>query len=99
MNQKLCQCALLAAVFMMPLSARAHERIYTASLSGPNESPANASPGTGSVIITIDLDLFTMRVEASFSGLQGTVTAAHIHAATATPFSGTAGVATQTPSF
>ncbi len=52
---------------MLPLAvARAHDRIYTASLSGPEESPANASPGTGYVTVTIDLDLFTMRVEASF---------------------------------
>lgn len=40
-----------------------------------------------------------MRVTASFSGLLGNATAAHIHAATATPRSGTAGVATQVPSF
>jgi hypothetical protein len=38
-------------------------------------------------------------VQVDFAGLQGTTTAAHIHAATAQPFAGTAGVATQTPSF
>jgi hypothetical protein len=40
-----------------------------------------------------------MRVQSSFSGLSGTTTASHIHAFTPAPFSGTAGVATQTPSF
>jgi hypothetical protein len=34
-----------------------------------------------------------------FSGLTGTSTASHIHAATALPDTGTAGVATETPSF
>ncbi|MFL6531530.1 MAG: CHRD domain-containing protein [Chthoniobacterales bacterium] len=66
---------------------------------GPNENPANDSTGTGFVRITLDFDLFTMRVEAEFANLVGMTTAAHIHAATATPLSGNAGVATQTPSF
>jgi hypothetical protein len=35
----------------------------------------------------------------TFSGLLGTTTAAHIHAPTATPGTGTAGVATTTPYF
>ncbi len=90
---------LLAATTIGPRTATAHELEYGAFLSGPNESPPNASPGTGSVRITIDLDLFTLRVEADFDNLQGATTAAHIHAATAVPFAGTAGVATQTPSF
>lgn len=34
-----------------------------------------------------------------FSGLTGNTTASHIHAATASPGAGTAGVATQTPTF
>jgi hypothetical protein len=40
-----------------------------------------------------------MRVEVTFSGLLGTTTASHIHAATATPGMGTAMVATTTPTF
>jgi len=40
-----------------------------------------------------------MRVVVSFSGLTGTTTASHIHAATTVPGTGTAGVATQTPTF
>ena len=72
---------------------------YTATLSGPNEAPPNASPGTGTSLVTYDDVAHTLRVEASFSGLIGTTTAAHIHAPTAVPFTGTIGVATQTPSF
>lgn len=78
-------------------SAGAHEAKYSAVLDGPTEP--TASPGLGSALVTIDTDLFTMRVEASFSGLEGTTTAAHIHSATAVPFAGTAGVATVVPTF
>ncbi|MBK9928620.1 MAG: CHRD domain-containing protein [Saprospiraceae bacterium] len=70
-----------------------------ASLSGPNESPANASPGFGKAIVTVNTIANTMRVQISFSDLTGTTTAAHIHAATAIAFSGNAGVATTLPSF
>ena len=72
---------------------------YTANLSGPNESPANASPGTGFAQVDIDTSLHTMRVQVTFSGLTGTTTASHIHAATAVALTGTAGVATTTPTF
>jgi hypothetical protein len=72
---------------------------YVAELSGPAEDPPNASPGTGTAIVTIDVDAHTMRVQVTFSGLLFPTTASHIHAATATANAGTAGVATQTPSF
>lgn len=73
--------------------------VYNANLSGPAEAPPNASPGTGTGTVTIDTALNTMRVQTTFSGLIGNVTAAHIHASTAIPFTGTAGAATQTPTF
>ena len=73
--------------------------IFTTTLSGPNESPANASPGTGTATVTWDTTAHTMRVQTVFSGLTGTTTASHIHAATITPGTGTAGVATTTPTF
>ena len=72
--------------------------VYEGTLSGLNESPPNASPGTGWGRVTIDTGATTMRVEASFSGMIGTTTASHIHArADSTTPNG--GVATQTPSF
>ena len=72
---------------------------YAAVLSGPNESPPNASPGFGTVAVDIDTIANTMRVRSSFTALTGTTTASHIHAATASPGTGTAGVATTTPTF
>ena len=90
--------SLVAAAVMLQPRAEAHEEIYSAVLSGANVSPPNGSPGTGFVTFTWDLDLFTLRIQADFTNLQGTVTAAHIHAATLMPFTGTAGIATQLPS-
>jgi hypothetical protein len=72
---------------------------YEAVLSGPNESPANASPGTGLAFVNYDNVAHTLQIEVTFSGLTGTTTASHIHAATASPGTGTAGVATTTPYF
>lgn len=88
---------LLAAVLAAP--ALAHTTVYRATLTGAAEAPSNSSPGIGEAILEIDNDNFTMRVQASFSGLQGTVTAAHIHCCTLTPETGTAGVASVTPTF
>jgi hypothetical protein len=72
---------------------------YTASLSGANESPVNASPGTGVANVDVDTVANTMRVRVTFSGLLGTTTASHVHAATTVAGTGTAGVATTTPTF
>lgn len=72
---------------------------YTANLSGPNESPPNASPATGVAYVDVDATAHTMRVQVTFSGLQGTTTASHIHTPTAVALTGTAGVATTTPYF
>jgi len=73
--------------------------VYTAVLTGPNESPANASPATGFATVTFDLAANTMHVQASFAGLVAGVTASHIHCCTAVAGTGTAGVATTTPTF
>lgn len=80
-------------------SSHAAVLVYSAILNGANEAPPNASPATGFVTVTIDSALNTMLIVASFSGLTGNTTAAHIHASTTVPGTGTSGVATQTPSF
>jgi len=73
--------------------------VYTAFLDGLSEAPPNASPATGFTTVTIDTLAHTLRVEATFSGLIGPSTVAHIHCCTATPFTLTAGVATMVPTF
>ncbi|GAA4413336.1 CHRD domain-containing protein [Quisquiliibacterium transsilvanicum] len=93
--------ALAATVPLLLATPAAHAAVfvYEAALSGPNEQPPNASPGTGWATVTYDDTALTMRVEAQFSGLLGVVTAAHIHCCTVVPMTGTAGVATTTPTF
>jgi hypothetical protein len=72
---------------------------YSAALSGANESPQNTSSATGMTTVRIDDQANIMTVDTIFSGLTGTTTASHIHCCTATPMTGTAGVATSLPSF
>src|SRR5437016_1897480 len=96
---KLIIGAILLAATLAFAAPASEAQVFTASLSGPNESPANASPGIGSAIVTLNPLANTMRVQVSFSGLLGTTTASHIHASTTLPFTGTAGVATTTPTF
>ena len=88
-----------AATLLSVSAASAATIVWTTSMSGPNEAPPNASPGVGSATVTIDDVANTMRVQATFSGLIGNTTAAHIHGPTATPGVGTAPVMTQLPSF
>lgn len=71
---------------------------FEAILDGPSEAPPNISPGTGIATLTWDTTSpQVFNVEAQFSGLLGSTTAAHVHGPVAPP--GTAGVMTQTPSF
>jgi hypothetical protein len=86
-------------VALLAVSARAALFDYYANLNGPSESPPNASPGTGFADVNYDSSAHTLQVEITFSGLLGTTTASHIHAATTSPGTGTAGVATTTPYF
>ena len=72
---------------------------FHADLSGPGESPANASPGMGVADVWFDDVGHTMEVKVSFWDLVGVTTASHIHAATVLPNTGTTGVATETPFF
>ena len=91
--------ALLLFIVFFGTSYVSSGQIYWVNLSGPNEVPVNNSPGTGKALVTIDVAANTMRVQATFSGLLAGVTASHIHAPTAVAGTGTAGVATTTPTF
>jgi hypothetical protein len=73
--------------------------LYEAHLTGPAESPPNGSPGVADALVSFDLAAHTLSVDLSFSGLLAGTTASHIHCCTAAPGTGTAIVATQTPTF
>jgi hypothetical protein len=70
---------------------------YTAVLNGAGDG--TTSPGTGSATVVYDSTANTLFVDVSFSGLEAGTTASHIHCCTTLPGTGTAGVATQTPTF
>jgi hypothetical protein len=89
----------LTIAFLVATTSEAALIKYSADLSGPAEFPPNASPATGFAEVDYDDVLHTLRVQITFSGLLGTTTASHIHSPTASPETGTGGVATTTPSF
>lgn len=72
---------------------------YSATLNGANESPPVISGGTGFALFVYSAAARTLSVNASFSGLTGNTTAAHLHCCTLVALTGTAGVASTTPTF
>ena len=92
----------VSAIVALALTAPAANAVpieFTATLNGPSESPPNASPGTGFAEVDFDITANTMRVRVDFTGLTSGTTASHIHCCTTVPFTGTAIVATTTPTF
>jgi hypothetical protein len=75
-------------------AAPATATTYYANLTGDAES---SSTGTGFALVTINTNMMTVNV--TFSGLTTGTTASHIHCCTASAGTGTAGVATTTPTF
>lgn len=100
-SKLLLKAIMTSSILMSFLASTSHATIfsYEVTLSGPNEFPANASPGTGFATVNFDDSANTLFIDLVFSGLLGTTTASHIHAATVIPGTGTAGVATTTPTF
>lgn len=90
---------LVFAVIGLPSQGLTLPITYSAHLNGPSEFPSNASPGTGFAKVVFDSTAHIIDVHVTFSGLLGITTASHIHAPTALPLTGTAGVATQAPTF
>ena len=91
---------IVAAMMLLGGTASATPIIFQTSLSGADENPANASPGTGTAIVILDPDLNTMRVEVTFSGLTSNTTASHIHCCETAPgLNVNIPVATATPTF
>lgn len=70
--------------------------IFTASLSGANEVPARATPGTGSALLTYDGVTGLLTLSTVFFGLTTPTVAAHIHCCG--PATANAGVAIDVPS-
>ncbi|MDQ3688321.1 MAG: CHRD domain-containing protein, partial [Acidobacteriota bacterium] len=106
MKKVLFAFAAAIALTVLSVPVKADILVFTTTLSGANEVPPVASPGTGTAVVTVDTVANTMTVNASFSGLVTTITnpnlppgttAAHIHCCV--PPGVNAMVATTTPSF
>jgi hypothetical protein len=90
--------AMMGAALTLPApSAHADALTFVASLSGANEVPPVASPGTGLATVVLDPTAHTIQITATFSGLSTPDTMAHIHCCA--PLGTNAGVATVPPAF
>ncbi len=80
------------AVLTFATAAQAHLTFF----SGTFAPEATGATGTGTLSMEYDDEGRTLYINATWSGLSGTTTTAHIHCCTATPNNGTAGVALAT---
>ncbi|HEX5886656.1 MAG TPA: CHRD domain-containing protein [Pyrinomonadaceae bacterium] len=87
----------VVAVLMFSAIAKADQIVFTATLTGSQEVPPNASPGIGSALVTLDTVANTLTVNVAFAGLVSPTTIAHIHCCA--PPGGIAIPATTVPSF
>jgi hypothetical protein len=89
----LARAAAAAILLIAGVPAQAALISYSSALTP--EVPG--ATGSGSVQLLFDDVANTLRISASWQGLSGTTTVAHIHCCTPTPLTGTAGVAVVTP--
>jgi len=92
---------MMAALMLSAPAVHADPMTFIANLSGANETPPNASPGTGLATVVLDPTAQTIQITATFSDLTSpTISGAHIHCCQITPGNPpTVGVATTTPVF
>ena len=80
-------------LFPLVLAVAAQSAQATPTLSAALTPEAPGATGSGNVALVYDPAANNLAIDASFSGLSGTTTVAHIHCCTATAGSGTIGVA------
>jgi hypothetical protein len=85
--------SVIASLTLAGLPAQA--QVYVGQLSGTQEVPPNASPGSGTATVTVVGNF--MSVDVVFANLIGNSTVAHIHCCA--PIGENAGVATPLPTF
>ena len=81
---------MVLSVFSVPAQS---SLVFEATLA----PEAFGATGSGFVTLTYDPTAHTLGIEANWTGLSGTTTVAHVHCCTASPGTGTAGVAVSTP--
>jgi hypothetical protein len=98
-NIRALVAVMAAAALFTATAAHTAPITYVTAMSGANESPPNASPGTGTATLIVDTTSHQWTMHVDFTGLLGNTSAAHTHAPTTVAGTGTAGVATTTPYF
>ena len=84
---------LSAAAAALCLSAAIPAQAHLTIFQGTFAPEATGATGTGTLTMDYDEDGHTLAINATWSGLSGTTTTAHIHCCTSLPSTGTAGVA------
>lgn len=93
MKSNLCKIAIASALALAAvLPAHAHLTIF----QGTFAPEAVGATGTGTLYMEYDDEGRTLFINATWSGLSGNTTTAHIHCCTSVPNGGTAGVALAT---
>ncbi len=82
----------LSALTLAATAAQAHLTYF----NGTFAAEATGATGSGSLYMEYDEDGRTLLINATWAGLSGNTTTAHIHCCTAAPNTGTAGVALAT---
>lgn len=95
--KKLLAIACCLTIFVAGPAAHAELLFYETPLDGT--ASGTGSSGTGFAKITVDTMASTYTIDAMFTGLSGTVSAAHVHGPTAVAGTGNAGVMTPTPTY
>jgi hypothetical protein len=73
------QFSLLALVLPLGVAVAQNNSNFQATLSGSNEVPALSTGASGAFNVRISKDDAAIAFELSYDGLEGSVTAAHIH--------------------
>jgi hypothetical protein len=89
--------ALIATLMLAAPPTHAVPVPLSTTLSGANEVPPVATPGTGQALAILDAAANTLFLNVTFSGLVANTSAAHIHCCA--PLGTNAGVATTVPAF
>lgn len=71
--------AAAGAALVLSAAASAEMIMVMVELSGLQEVPPNASPGSGSAMVHIDTDTGAIDITGSYTGLIAPVSAAHLH--------------------
>lgn len=89
----ICSFAVLSA------SQTGHANLLFYEAPIDSTESGTGSPGTGLAKIKVDTTASTYTIDATFSGLTGTVTASHVHGPTAVAGTGNAGVMSPVPTY